>query len=90
MRRRDTMAAIWARALIYLGIIVGGWLGVLPALLLTLENKCPRVRLRGPGWVMLGALCGGAAKVLGLVSGYHLISRGHGVHHCRSIRHASW
>lgn len=78
MRRRDSMAAIWARALVYLGVIVGGWLGVLPAVALMLEYRRPRVRLRSAPWAALGGLLGGVALVLGLVSGFHLITRGRG------------
>jgi protein-S-isoprenylcysteine O-methyltransferase Ste14 len=78
MRQRDTMAAIWVRALIYLCIVAGGWLGVLPTLVLTLEYKRPRVPLRSAPWVVLGGLCGGTAMVLGLVSGSYLITRGRG------------
>lgn len=78
MRRRDTMAAIWARAIVYLGIIAGGWLGVLPASMLTLEYKRPRVRLRSAPWVALGSLCATVAMILGLVSGFHLITHGRG------------
>lgn len=78
MRQRDTMAAIWARALIYLCVVAGGWLGILPAILLTLEHKRPRVRLRGAPWMALGALCCGAATALGIVSGFYLIARGRG------------
>jgi protein-S-isoprenylcysteine O-methyltransferase Ste14 len=78
MRRQDSMAAIWARAIVYLGIIAGGWLGVLPAIALTLEYKRPRVRLRSATWVAFGTLCGVMAAPLGLVAGFHLITRGRG------------
>lgn len=78
MGHRETMTAIWARALVYLGFIAGGWLGVLPAVALALEHWPPSVQLRSTPWVVIGALCAGAALPLGLVSGFYLIARGRG------------
>jgi protein-S-isoprenylcysteine O-methyltransferase Ste14 len=51
------------RALVYLGIIVGGWLGVLPAVALTLEYGRPRVQLRSAPWSALGGLLAVAGEV---------------------------
>ena len=69
---------LWLRALVYLGVVAGGWLVVLPALLLVVEHGSLVIRLRELPWMLGGACVVLASAALGLTSGYYLISRGHG------------
>ncbi len=62
----------------YLPIIGGGWLVVLPLVLLTVEQRHVAVRLRPLPYLPIGAFVFAAAALLGLVAGYYLISRGRG------------
>jgi protein-S-isoprenylcysteine O-methyltransferase Ste14 len=76
--RKDTAGAIWIRALVYLFIVGGGWLGVLPLLLLTVEQRHVSVPLRPLLYLCLGAGLFAAATLLALVAGYYLVTRGRG------------
>lgn len=76
--RKDTAGAIWIRALVYLFIVGGGWLGVLPLLLLTVEQRHVSVPLRPLPYLCLGAGLFAAATLLALVAGYYLVTRGRG------------
>lgn len=71
-------AALWARALLYMVIVAGGWLVVLPAGLLWLEERSLTVRVRGMPWPLLALVTLLIAAALGLSAGYYLISRGKG------------
>lgn len=75
---RDNAVAIWIRALVYLPIVGGGWLVVLPLVLLTVERRHVAVHLRPFPYLPIGAFVFAAASLLGLVAGYFLISRGRG------------
>lgn len=70
--------ALWTRALIYMALVAGGWLVVLPAGLIWLEERRLAVHLRGMPWALLAAMCFLAAAALGLTAGYYLITQGNG------------
>jgi len=72
------MRGIWLRALLYLGIVGGSWLLLLPLAILTVEKGRLAIPLRRKPWVLCGAAAGAAGAALGPVSGYYLITRGRG------------
>src|SRR4249920_2634879 len=69
---------VWPRACVYMVVVGGGWLVVLPLLLLLVEAHEPLAELRSVLLVCLGAglFCVGA--VLAGVSGYSLLRHGVG------------
>jgi protein-S-isoprenylcysteine O-methyltransferase Ste14 len=75
---QDQTVAIWIRALVYLSIIGGGWLVVLPLALLTVEQGHIAVPLRPLPYLLAGAVVFATAVLLALVGGYYLITRGRG------------
>jgi hypothetical protein len=77
-RKTSTTFAIWIRALFYLLVVAGGWLVVLPMLILFLEQCHLAVRLREMPWPFIGANFFISGTLLGLVSGYYLVTRGRG------------
>lgn len=70
--------AIWLRALLYMLGVGGGWLVVLPALIIGLEYGHLLPPLRGLGWAGLGVLTFMAGVGLAWWAGYHLITYGRG------------
>lgn len=76
--RRAGIWWLWLRALVYFGIVAGGWLIVLPALLLFVEHGAIAVRLRGMPWLFAGLCLLLASALLGLTAGFYLIARGRG------------
>ncbi len=78
MKQRDTLPAIWLRAWLYMGVVGGGWLLVLPAALLFLEHGRLVVALRGQLCLIGGSALGAAGACLALAAGYHLIVHGRG------------
>jgi protein-S-isoprenylcysteine O-methyltransferase Ste14 len=77
-RKTSTAFAIWIRALFYLLVVAGGWLVVLPMLILFLEQGHFVLRLREMPWPFIGAISFITGTLLGLVSGYYLVTRGRG------------
>jgi len=78
LKPRDTLAAIWLRAWVYMGVVGGGWLLVLPAALLALEHGRLIVELRGPLALLGGSALLAAGACLALAAGYYLIVHGRG------------
>jgi len=70
--------ALWLRALIYMALIGGGWLVLLPAGLLYLEQDQILPVLRPWPPIVLGAALILAGAVLALHAGYYLIVYGRG------------
>jgi protein-S-isoprenylcysteine O-methyltransferase Ste14 len=71
-----TTTQVWIRAIVYMLMVGGGWLIILPLSLLVLEQQT--LSLRGMPWLMLGAIVFIIGIILGLVAGYYLIGRGRG------------
>jgi protein-S-isoprenylcysteine O-methyltransferase Ste14 len=71
-------APLWPRALLYMCIVAGGWLVVLPAGILWLEERSLTLRVRGMPWPLLALAAFLLAAGLGLSAGYELIRRGDG------------
>jgi protein-S-isoprenylcysteine O-methyltransferase Ste14 len=70
---------LWTRALVYLALVAGGWLIVLPGLLLTVEGRGhPLLHARALPWLLIAALLLLVGAPLGLIAGYFLITRGRG------------
>jgi protein-S-isoprenylcysteine O-methyltransferase Ste14 len=59
-------------------IVAGGWLVMLPAALVWLEERQFTLRVRGMPWPLLALLTFLIAAGLGLTAGFYLISRGDG------------
>jgi protein-S-isoprenylcysteine O-methyltransferase Ste14 len=76
--QRGSRTYLWLRALVYVAFVAGGWLVVLPAFIVTLEQGRLEIRLREMPWPLLGAALFLLGVPLGLVSGYYLIERGRG------------
>ena len=70
-RKTSTAFAIWIRSLFYL-------LVVLPLLILFLEHGRLALWLREMPWLFIGAIIFISGTLLGLVSGYYLVTRGRG------------
>jgi len=69
---------LWIRALVYMLLIAGGWLGILPVCLLYWERAGEGPMFRAGPWVLAG-LCFFLLGVwLALWAGYYLIQRGRG------------
>src|SRR5262249_52759669 len=75
-RRHDS--GLWIRALANMVLIAGGWLVVLPGLLLTVEGRHPVLQLREMPWPLIAAMFFLVSAPLGLIAGYYLIERGRG------------
>jgi hypothetical protein len=67
---------VWLRAIMYMVAVAGGWLVVLPAVVIIAEHGKFEIAFRNT--LYLGMVLIGTGAVLGLVSGYYLISRGQG------------
>src|SRR5258708_8720044 len=76
--QRGSRIYLWLRALVYMAFVAGGWLVVLPAFILTLEQGHLEMQLREMPWPLLGTALFLMGVPLGLVSGYYLIERGRG------------
>ena len=75
------MTWLWVRALIYMGVVGGGWLVVMPALLLLWESageSLAALELRPWGWRVTGIGLFGVGVLLALWAGYCLIRCGGG------------
>lgn len=72
------MIGIWVRALTYMVLIGGGWLIVLPACLLMVEQGAATPALRPWPWPILGAATLLAGVSLAIWAGVFLIQRGEG------------
>lgn len=73
------MISIWIRALLYLAIVGGGWLVLLPAAIFLAESGRPLPILRAhPAAIFLGAASFAAGFVLACWAGFCLIQYGRG------------
>jgi len=76
--KRRHEVGLWLRALSYMVLIAGGWLLVLPGLLLAVERRHPVLQLREMPWPLIAAMFFLVSAPLGLIAGYFLIQRGRG------------
>lgn len=78
MTKRRHDVGLWIRALAYMVLVAGGWLVVLPGLLLAVEGRNPVLQLREMPWPLVAAMFLLVGAPLGLIAGYYLIERGCG------------
>lgn len=68
----------WLRALFYMVIVGGGWLIILPVLILFLEYGSPVAQTRSSPFLAAGSAMVLSGVVLALISGYYLVTQGRG------------
>jgi len=70
----DTAEAVWIRALLYLILVAGGWLIVLPGSLLFVEQGRLAVQFQEMPLWLTGGVTFFVGAVLGFVAGFYLIA----------------
>jgi protein-S-isoprenylcysteine O-methyltransferase Ste14 len=76
--RKSKMQWVWLRALVYMMLVGGGWLVLLPGVILYCESGMAWPALRSWPWLAAGLCSAALGTGLALWAGYHLIQYGHG------------
>jgi protein-S-isoprenylcysteine O-methyltransferase Ste14 len=69
---------LWVRAILYMLVVGGGWLLVLPAILLLIEQGRIVVSWRSFPWLIVGAGMGCLGLLLAWYAAYYLVEKGQG------------